>query len=67
MPIRRVLVASLILIAIITSSGIVAKADSVTFTIGNNSQQDEENLPCSRHARVDWIVWTATAVGRGRR
>ena len=44
MSIRRIVVPSFILLAILTCSGIVAKADSVTFTIGNNPQQDEENI-----------------------
>jgi hypothetical protein len=44
MPVQKILLPSLILLAIITCSGIVAKADSVTFTIGNNPQQNEENV-----------------------
>lgn len=44
MSIRSIIVPSLILIAIITCSSAVAKADSVTFTIGNNPQSDEENV-----------------------
>ena len=50
MRIGRVFVPSLILLAIITCSGIVAKADSVTFTLGNNPQQDEENILLSSGA-----------------
>ena len=44
MSIRRIVVPSFFLLAILTFSGIVAKADSVTFTIGNNPQPDEENI-----------------------
>jgi hypothetical protein len=34
----------LVVLAVIVCSGKAAKADSVTFTIGNNPQQDEENV-----------------------
>ena len=40
----RVTIPLLILIAIISFSAKIAKADSVTFTLGNNPQQDEENI-----------------------
>ena len=40
----------LTLLAIITCSSLTAKADSVTFTIGNNPQQDEENVLLSSGA-----------------
>lgn len=41
---ERIAVPVLILFAIIICSVSTAKADSVTFTIGNNPQQDEENI-----------------------
>jgi len=50
MSIRRIAVPSIILLAIIACSGVIAKADSVTFTIGNNPQQDEENILLSSGA-----------------
>ena len=40
----RVTIPVLILIAVIAFSTKIAKADSVTFTLGNNPQQDEENI-----------------------
>lgn len=44
MSIHRIAVPFLLLIAIITFSSTAAKADSVTFTIGNNPQPNEENV-----------------------
>ena len=44
MRIQRIAVPLLSLIAVITLSVTAAKADSVTFTLGNNPQQDEENI-----------------------
>ena len=44
MSVRRITIPCLLLFAFLACSGIVAKADSVTFTIGNNPQQDEENI-----------------------
>ena len=44
MRIQRIAFPILILLAVITCSVTVARADSVTFTIGNNPQQDEENV-----------------------
>ena len=40
----RVTIPLLILITVVAFSTKIAKADSVTFTIGNNPQQDEENI-----------------------
>lgn len=40
----RVTIPLLILIAVVAFSTKIAKADSVTFTLGNNPQQDEENI-----------------------
>lgn len=58
MLIRRSVVASIILLAVITCSGIIAKADSVTFTIGNNPQQDEENVLLSSGATGTTVFGT---------
>ena len=44
MQIQRSAIQFLILLAVITFSVTAARADSVTFTIGNNPQQDEENI-----------------------
>jgi len=44
MRVARVGVPLLVLIGIVVCAGASAKADSVTFTIGNNPQQDEENI-----------------------
>ena len=44
MRIQSVAVPFLSLIALIAFSVTTAKADSVTFTVGNNPQQDEENI-----------------------
>ena len=44
MRIERSVVPFLSLIALFVFSVTSAKADSVTFTIGNNPQQDEENI-----------------------
>jgi hypothetical protein len=44
MSIRRIVVPSLVLLAIVIFSGVIAKADSVTFTLGNNPQSNEENV-----------------------
>ena len=44
MRIERLAVLSLVFGAVLLLSGARAKADSVTFTIGNNPQPDEENI-----------------------
>ena len=44
MRISRFVVPSLVLAAIFVCSSAIAKADSVTFTLGNNPQSDEENV-----------------------
>jgi len=44
MRIERLAVLSLVFGAVLLLSGARAKADSVTFTIGNNPQSDEENI-----------------------
>lgn len=44
MRIQRIAFPLLSLIALIAFSVTTAKADSVTFTVGNNPQQDEENI-----------------------
>ena len=44
MRMQRVAVPLLSLIALIVFSVTTAKADNVTFTVGNNPQQDEENI-----------------------
>jgi PEP-CTERM motif len=44
MRVQRIAVPFLSLIAIIVFSVTSAKADNVTFTVGNNPQQDEENI-----------------------
>jgi hypothetical protein len=44
MRIEKIGLSFLTLITLIVCSGISAKADSVTFTIGNNPQSDEENV-----------------------
>jgi hypothetical protein len=44
MRIERIALPSLLLFAIVLLSGASAKADSVTFTIGNNPQSNEENI-----------------------
>jgi len=41
---HRITFLLLVLTAILVCSGISAKADSVTFTLGNNPQQNEENV-----------------------
>ena len=44
MPIKRIAVPLLIFIATVIVSVTTARADSVTFTIGNNPQSNEENI-----------------------
>jgi hypothetical protein len=44
MRVERIAVPVLTLIAVVALSFSTAKADSVTFTVGNNPQQDEENI-----------------------
>ena len=44
MRIERMALSLLAVIAIVVCSGLTARADSVTFTVGNNPQQDEENV-----------------------
>ena len=44
MRIGKFAVLPFIFLGIIICSGTAAKADSVTFTLGNNPQQDEENI-----------------------
>jgi len=44
MRVSRFVVPSLLLAVLIACSATAARADSVTFTIGNNPQQDEENI-----------------------
>ena len=44
MRIRRAAIPVIVLATIIICSGRSVRADSVTFTIGNNPQQDEENI-----------------------
>ena len=44
MRIERLAVLSLVFGAVLLLSGAQAKADSVTFTVGNNPQTDEENI-----------------------
>src|SRR5689334_23757291 len=44
MRVEKLVIPFLTLIAVIAFSITTAKADSVTFTIGNNPQQDEENI-----------------------
>ena len=44
MRIERIAFPLLVFIAIVISSSTAVKADSVTFTLGNNPQQDEENI-----------------------
>lgn len=44
MRIDKIAIPLLILIVVVVCSVTTAKADSVTFTVGNNPQQDEENV-----------------------
>jgi PEP-CTERM motif len=44
MRVSRFVVPSLLLAVLIACSATAARADSVTFTLGNNPQQDEENI-----------------------
>jgi hypothetical protein len=50
MSIKRVALPVLLLLGIFVCSGSAARADSVTFTIGNNPQSDEENVLLSSGA-----------------